>query len=312
MMSSSINSLLQSRSLLPDSEQQPEGRSLFHSLTAGAQLALEQCQEEFQWDRWNCPDSVFSRRGRQLLTKETALVSALTAAGIIFSITRNCSRGQLPSCGCQNSTRTGEVYGNNAFTVNCLNNLEYAEKVAAEFLESLENESKDPTATINLHNYIVGKEAIRQSLHTECKCHGLSTLCKNKVCTMKIGSFQDISDGLRRSYEKARLVDWNSVVMDPEILVPKQLLYLSESPDYCQPNITTGWPGTLGRACSRARGPDVSSQERNSCRRICRSCGHTVRRSQRTLTYRCKCSFNWCCSVTCEECTRVVQQYYCD
>lgn len=100
----------------------------------------------------------FVRKGRQLQTKETSFVSAMTAAGIIYSIARDCSRGQLKGCGCRNSTHSGTVYGNASFPVHCLDNLVYAEKVAAEFLQSLELESKDSTAAINLHNFVVGKE----------------------------------------------------------------------------------------------------------------------------------------------------------
>lgn len=82
----------------------------------------------------------------------------MTAAGIIYSIARDCSRGQLKGCGCRNSTHSGTIYGNASFPVHCLDNLVYAEKVAAEFLQSLELESKDSTAAINLHNFVVGKE----------------------------------------------------------------------------------------------------------------------------------------------------------
>jgi len=92
------------------------------------------------------------------LTRETAFVSAITAAGIIYSIARNCSRGQMNGCGCHNSTRTGTVYGNSSFIINCMDNIVFAEKVAAKFLEALEGGSRDATSTINLHNFVVGKE----------------------------------------------------------------------------------------------------------------------------------------------------------
>lgn len=98
----------------------------------------------------------------------------MTAAGIIYNIARDCSRGQMKGCGCRNSTHSGTIYGNASFPVHCLDNLVYAEKVAAEFLQSLELESKDSTAAINLHNFVVGKEV---------SCYKGSIV---HICTLKI------------------------------------------------------------------------------------------------------------------------------
>lgn len=31
------------------------------SATAGAMIAIEECEQQFQWDRWNCPKSSVAR-----------------------------------------------------------------------------------------------------------------------------------------------------------------------------------------------------------------------------------------------------------
>lgn len=73
-----------------------------------------------------------------------------------------------------------------------------------------------------------------------------------------------------------------------------------------------GWAGTSGRVCSRAKRPNVSTSERRSCRKLCRSCGYKVKHKEVTVTWHCNCSFEWCCKVNCDECTKVVEQHFCE
>lgn len=41
-------------------------------------------------------------------TRETSFVHAISAAGVMYTLTRNCSLGDLDNCGCDNS-RNGKI-----------------------------------------------------------------------------------------------------------------------------------------------------------------------------------------------------------
>lgn len=45
-------------------------------------------------------------------TRETSFVHAISAAGVMYTLTRNCSLGDLDNCGCDNS-RNGKIGKNN-------------------------------------------------------------------------------------------------------------------------------------------------------------------------------------------------------
>lgn len=108
------------------------------SVAAGAQSGIEECKYQFAWDRWNCPE-----RGLQLSThsslrsgrspapttqttlcpemrdtlclsmflptanREAAFVHAISSAGVMYTLTRNCSLGDFDNCGCDDS-RNGQ------------------------------------------------------------------------------------------------------------------------------------------------------------------------------------------------------------
>ncbi|XP_011698397.1 PREDICTED: protein Wnt-4a-like [Wasmannia auropunctata] len=84
---------------------------VLQAVSAGARLAIEECQHQFRSARWNCsvspenPENVFG--GVTLVnSREAAFIYAVSAAGVAYSVTRACSRGELTDCSCDNRVRT--------------------------------------------------------------------------------------------------------------------------------------------------------------------------------------------------------------
>lgn len=88
-----------------------------HVVADGVQKALDECRQQFKWDRWNCPKKAFSDiLSREPLpsNKELALVRALIASGIVLSLIQSCSYGKSSICGCSNPTILPGQLGSNA------------------------------------------------------------------------------------------------------------------------------------------------------------------------------------------------------
>ncbi|XP_008484349.1 protein Wnt-1-like, partial [Diaphorina citri] len=104
---------------------------------------------------------------------------------------------------------------------------------------------------------------IRSRMQRVCKCHGMSGSCSVKVCWKRLPSFQQVGDILASRYEGAYFVKvvnnqrkrnvkrLRSAVRDAKQPNRTELVYMEESPDYCQRNETLGIRGTKGRLCNQ-------------------------------------------------------------
>ncbi|XP_018611862.1 protein Wnt-8a-like [Scleropages formosus] len=295
------------------------------SVQAGAQKGIEECKYQFAWDRWNCPESALqlsTHNGIRGATRETSFVHAISSAGVMHTLTRNCSMGDFASCGCDDS-RIGQMGGKGWVWGGCSDNVDFGENISKQFLDALET-GRDARAAVNLHNNEVGRLAIRATMKRSCKCHGISGSCSVQTCWLQLANFREVGNylkvkhvqALKMEMDKRRIRTGNSAVSRGTIantfkdIARTELIYLEDSPDYCVKNSTLGLQGTEGRECLQG-GKNLSQWERRSCRRLCHECGLKVEERRTEAVNTCKCKFYWCCTVQCDVCTEVVTKRYC-
>ncbi|XP_039958832.1 protein wingless isoform X1 [Bactrocera tryoni] len=75
---------------------------------------------------------------------------------------------------------------------------------------------------------------------------------------------------------------------------PKDIVYLEQSPSFCEKNLRLGIQGTHGRQCN-----DTSIGV-DGCDLMC--CGRGYRTQVIDVIERCACTFHWCCEVKCKTC----------
>ncbi|KAI6175225.1 Protein Wnt [Aphelenchoides fujianensis] len=295
------------------------------SIAEGTRTAYEECQFQFQKRRWNC--SLTAEGGNTIDdrimkdgTREAAFVHALSAAGVAYRITKDCSKGRISRCGCDvlNSNRNSlRPSADGSFSYRgCSDNVQYGIAVASEFVDAAEKQKNYSLEhrIINLHNNRAGREVLATNLRRQCKCHGVSGACEMRTCWEALPPFREIGDIIKDKFDGATEVqivrpDENSrPMMERKNPMFKRhtntdLVYLNPSPDYCEADPARGILGTHGRACN------VSSIALDGCDLLC--CHRGYNAEMRVVKERCKCKFHYCCRVECQTCERVVEHYTC-
>uniref|UniRef100_A0A915EEQ8 Protein Wnt n=1 Tax=Ditylenchus dipsaci TaxID=166011 RepID=A0A915EEQ8_9BILA len=153
------------------------------SIRIGAREAYSECQYQFHKRRWNCTmidpetNTVFGDVILKEGTREAAFVHAISAAGVAYRITKDCSRGVIDKCGCDLSGARSVLEPSPAGTYSykgCSDNVHYGIAVSADFVDAAErnkNQSQE-RRLMNEHNNRAGREVLSTSLRRECKCHG--------------------------------------------------------------------------------------------------------------------------------------------
>lgn len=170
--------------------------------------------------------------------------------------------------------------------------------IAAMDQPTAEPEPSEPYTRIlnDVHNTVVGLKAINQTSQ-ECACHGLSGTCSIQTCYTKIKEVSEIGSDLSTKYSGAVKVikQENStklVSAYPNRDNPSEsdLVYVNESPNFCNPDPSKGVLGTKDRLCT------PNGEGSDSCQSLC--CNHGFY----TKTFRVpkeSCQFVWCCRIEC-------------
>ncbi|KAL6079505.1 hypothetical protein STEG23_038060 [Scotinomys teguina] len=289
---------------------------LMRTIVYAAREAMKACRRAFADMRWNC--SSIELAPNYLLdlergTRESAFVYALSAATISHTIARACTSGDLPGCSC--GPVPGEPPGPGNRWGGCADNLSYGLLMGAKFSDApmkVKKTGSQANKLMRLHNSEVGRQALRASLETKCKCHGVSGSCSIRTCWKGLQELRDVAADLKTRYLSA-----TKVVHRPmgtrKHLVPKdldirpvkdsELVYLQSSPDFCMKNEKVGSHGTQDRQCNK------TSNGSDSCDLMC--CGRGYNPYTDRVVERCHCKYHWCCYVTCRRCERTVERYVC-
>nr|XP_040031539.1 protein Wnt-8a-like [Gasterosteus aculeatus aculeatus] len=292
------------------------------SVQGGAQTGIDECKHQFAWDRWNCPDSATQLKGLKLATRETSFVHAISSAGVMYTLTRNCSLGDLDNCGCDVSMN-GKIGGRGWLWGGCSDNVDFGERISKQFVDAQET-GQDSRAAVNLHNNAAGRLAVRATMKRICRCHGMSESCSVQTCWTQLSDFREVGNYLKLKHAQAQKLDvdkkrmraGNSAVNRGAFVdafagvAQTELLYLEDSPDYCRTNASMGLHGTEERECVQ-HGEGLTPWERRSCRRLCHECGLRVEERRTDVVSSCNCKFHWCCTVNCDDCSQVIVRHVC-
>ncbi|GMT15031.1 hypothetical protein PFISCL1PPCAC_6328 [Pristionchus fissidentatus] len=290
------------------------------SIAIGAFNAYSECQYQFKKRRWNCTlleTSEGGGKGLETGTREAAFVHAISSAGIAYRVTKDCSKGLSDKCGCDhtgNQRITSHSSTKEQFEFEgCSDNIHYGIGVSREFVDASERvKNKSEESRVNLHNNRAGREVIEKSLRRECKCHGMSGSCEVKTCWMSMPPFREVGETMREKFDGASEViistkgDETRMTMKHNHLkrhTHADLVYMRQSPDYCNIDESRGILGTRGRECNH------TSAAMDGCQLMCCNRGFkkVVKRSQE----KCNCKFIYCCKVECQTCFTEETSYVC-
>ena len=305
-------------------------QKLTMSVRAGAELAMKECATQFSHEVWPCPITAFNQNQEDLQTnRETAYIHAVVSAGVAHTISRNCSAGNLNTCGCERDR--GLRKEDDWKWGGCSDNLLFGEKISKKFLDT-DKFNNQPRSLAILHNNKAGRIAVRKMMKMFCKCHGVSGSCSLQVCWRQIGNFQNVGAYLKKQYKRASKVDLTNGILKELERSPKmqpvdtnsnavsprdrrtsiagqetkinkrKLIFLKPSPDYCKLNAKLGYKGVIGKTCEVEPDSKDQTSKIRKCTNLCKTCGLHVKKQVVIVASSCNCKFVWCCRVSCDTC----------
>lgn len=145
---------------------------LLPSIREGARLGIQECRSQFRHERWNC--MVATTTSTQLATaplfgyelssgtKETAFIYAIMAAGLVHSVTRSCSAGNMTECSCDTTLQNGGSPSEGWHWGGCSDDVQYGMWFSRKFLDlpirNTTGKESRVLLAMNLHNNEAGRQ----------------------------------------------------------------------------------------------------------------------------------------------------------
>ena len=70
-------------------------------------------------------------------------------------------------------------------------------------------------------------QAVRKTMETLCKCHGVSGACTIKTCWKRLSDFRRVGEFLKSRYNRAQKVDLQNVVIQVRDFLPIKIMDMS-------------------------------------------------------------------------------------
>ncbi|XP_078369911.1 protein Wnt-7b-like isoform X2 [Oculina patagonica] len=290
---------------------------VINCIREGYRMGAEECKFQFRKNRWNCTllgqTSVFDDRAVPG-TKEAAYTQAIISAGVVYTITKACSMGNLSECNCDRR-KWGQKSNKGWMWGGCSVDVSYGIDLSDRFVNARRSK-EDAIFLMNKHNSRAGRQALKEGLEIQCRCHGTSASCATRTCWQALPSFKKVGLQLKRRYGKS--VDVQTVKYpsrdgkrdaylikstDGEKPPPKDLVHFDKSPNYCDEDKLRRLPGTMERQCNR------TSTDTDGCDFLC--CGRGYNTHEIVRRWDCNCKFHWCCYVKCRKCKERMEEFRC-
>lgn len=87
---------------------------------------------------------------------------AISSAGVVYTLARACSQGELDSCSCDPTKKGSSRDAKGSFDWGgCSDHVEHAMRFSQAFVDAKERKERDARALMNLHNNRAGRKVRR-------------------------------------------------------------------------------------------------------------------------------------------------------
>ncbi|KAJ1373534.1 Abnormal cell lineage protein 44 [Parelaphostrongylus tenuis] len=193
----------------------------------GIQDAMTQCADRMRFQQWDCSNVGHIMHDPPILKygyRESALIWALSSAGAAWGVATACAQGWIEDCSCAHDGQPGWEYGGCSYSVQ-------HGITASRKLLTRTPIIRSPLRSVEKHNLKAGRLAVKKTLISSCKCHGVSGSCQQKTCWKKTATLNHITDYLVDKYTRSRMLT------DDQKPKNSDLVFIEPSPDPCRQQV---------------------------------------------------------------------------